>query len=87
MRHLDGEEPYYSLPVPDWEQSQGKAGTCTIEVRMVVGGGADLEKQTCQSSLEPRRDWSGDRFYRSVLRFGKLFGHFEKAPGPSHAPN
>ena len=31
--------PYYLLLVPDWGLDQGKAGTYTIEVRMVAGGG------------------------------------------------
>ena len=63
-----------------WDQ--GKAGTCSMKVEMAQG--EVLHQGGLSVQTGKRRDWLGSRPTQSTVKFGRLIGHFEKAPSKSH---
>ena len=59
-RQLGEGKPSYPLPVPNWGWDQGKASTCTIDVRMVAGGGAISKKPVSLAGGKEGIGWRMD---------------------------
>ena len=62
-------KPSYPLLVPDWGWDQGKAGTCTIEVKMAAGGGSVSKKPASLARGNRGIGWGMDppRVRRSLV--------------------